>query len=295
MSKKYEIVSIKDTVLANVSDVELGLKLNDDGSYELKNYDEYLEMVDELGQAVDEYVFSEEDRGDIRTLGSSINKINKEIKDEIKNRETILFGRVHEQRKELEEKLKDLRSRVVRGRDEQDERDKREKYEMLESRFEDMKFHMENLTDSDLQFTDVFESRWLNRSASENKVDEELEKRMSSIDAVLGSSLLPDGVDKNMIVKTLKSTDWEGLRAITQIDEDITRRKMELEEERIRKQIEEEKRKAREEQLKNDEISQKQYEKEIGFTKVQFTVLQKDLDRVKELLDENDIEYSMFE
>ena len=166
---------------------------------------------------------------------------------------------------------------------------------MLESRFEDMKFHMENLTDSDLQFTDVFESRWLNRSASENKVDEELEKRMSSIDAVLGSSLLPDGVDKDMIVRTLKSTDWEGLRAITQIDEDVTRRKMELEEERIRKQIEEEKRKAREEQLRNDEISQKQYEKEIGFTKVQFTVLQKDLDRVKELLDENDIEYSMFE
>lgn len=207
---------IESTILPFInSSVTLVQKENHENlpvSYEISDFDVKLKKIEDFQNMVSKYVYKEEDRQAIKKLKSATKKLIDDIKRDIKAQRQLMFKDADEQQVRLERALNKLQSTLALGLDQDDKRVKaKNKTELIEM-FNVAKSSYTFIKDTEFSFEDIFVSSWVNRSASRNKTIAEMNRRISSVDSLLGSPMCPVN-DLDQIIEALSDSDWDGLVA----------------------------------------------------------------------------------
>jgi hypothetical protein len=207
---------IESTILPFInSSVTLVQKENHENlpvSYEISDFDVKLKKIEDFQNMVSKYVYKEEDRQAIKKLKSTTKKLIDDIKRDIKAQRQLMFKDADEQQVRLERALNKLQSTLALGLDQDDKRVKaKNKTELIEL-FNVAKSSYTFIKDTEFSFEDIFVSSWVNRSASLNKTIAEMNRRISSVDSLLGSPMCPVN-DLDQIIEALSDSDWDGLVA----------------------------------------------------------------------------------
>ena len=207
---------IESTILPFInSSVTLVQKENHENlpvSYEISDFDVKLKKIEDFQSMVSKYVYKEEDRQAIKKLKSATKKLIDDIKRDIKAQRQLMFKDADEQQVRLERALTKLQSTLALGLDQDDKRVKvKNKTELIEL-FNVAKSSYTFIKDTEFSFEDIFVSSWVNRSVSRNKTIAEMNRRISSVDSLLGSPMCPVN-DLDQIIEALSDSDWDGLVA----------------------------------------------------------------------------------
>lgn len=207
---------IESTILPFInSSVTLVQKDNQENlpaSYEISDFEVKLKKIEDFQSMVSKYVYKEEDRQAIKKLKSATKKLIDDIKRDIKAQRQLMFKDADEQQVKLERALNKLQSTLALGLDQDDKRVKaKNKTELIEL-FNVAKSSYNFIKDTEFSFEDIFVSSWVNRSASRNKTIAEMNRRISSVDSLLGSPMCPVN-DLDQIIEALSDSDWDGLVA----------------------------------------------------------------------------------
>lgn len=287
---EIEIANIEDSIVVPLTDDnQLNLAQDSDtGVFYLSGYDDYLDMVARMSDQLDNYVFQDGDRAMVRVAGAEFNKLMKAIKSDVHQTKLNLFKPVDEDVKVLVERLTELRQKIVKGRDRQDEIDRKEKDNYLREMFDDIKFNLSNITDLEISYDQVSDVKWLNRSTSHTKAGNELHQRLSNLDGMIDSGLLPSDVTTKEMVHALNHVDWDSLSAVKYI-KDQRQLQAEVEErKRIEREIAEKMKQEREQSKADTQVqSNTQSQPQL----VSLMVQDSDLEKVQKFLDENEIWY----
>ena len=213
---KNNLTYIESTILPFInSSVTLVQKENHADlpvSYEISDFDAKLKKIEDFQSMVSKYVYKEEDRQAIKKLKSAAKKLIDDIKHDIKGQRQLMFKDADEQQVRLERALSKLQSTLALGLDQDDNRVKaKNKTELIEL-FNVAKSSYTFIKDTEFSFEDIFVSSWVNRSASRNKTIAEMNRRISSVDSLLGSPMCPVN-DLDQIIEALSDSDWDGLVA----------------------------------------------------------------------------------
>ena len=207
---------IESTILPFInSSVTLVQKDNQENlpaSYEISDFEVKLKKIEDFQSMVSKYVYKEEDRQAIKKLKSATKKLIDDIKRDIKAQRQLMFKDADEQQVKLERALNKLQSTLALGLDQDDKRVKaKNKTELIEL-FNVAKPSYNFIKDTEFSFEDIFVSSWVNRSVSRNKTIAEMNRRISSVDSLLGSPMCPVN-DLDQIIEALSDSDWDGLVA----------------------------------------------------------------------------------
>ena len=209
--------SIDEQLLPVIQNNNLEVQYDSEkGAYVLSQYEEFLQTLDVLDDKVDKYVYQPDDRKSVKTLKAQINKFSASFKNESKEIQSQLFDTFKAQEKEITSRLNSLVTKVSKGIDEEDKRYKREKLESFKNEFDEAKKYYDDLKDSSLEYDDVANSKWLNRSYSENKAITEMNDRMKTLDTLMDSSEQYE-FDLLTGLRTLYKNDWDGLSALNSL------------------------------------------------------------------------------
>lgn len=209
--------SIDEQLLPVIQNNNLEVQYDSEkGAYVLSQYEEFLQTLDVLDDKVDKYVYQPDDRKSVKTLKAQINKFSASFKNESKEIQSQLFDTFKAQEKEITSRLNSLVTKVSKGIDEEDKRYKREKLESFKNEFDEAKKYYDDLKDSSLEYDDVANSKWLNRSYSENKAITEMNDRMKTLDTLMDSSEQYE-FDLLTGLRTLYKNDWDGLAALNSL------------------------------------------------------------------------------
>ena len=211
MTKETKNVSIIETTMLPVlvKDIEIELI---DGQYHLSNYSEMVKTLKTFQKQVDNYQYDDADRQPIKKIKTAANKTIKQFKQNVKEQQEKLFGPALKESKEIETLMTKLSTSLAKGLDEDDKNQKKLKKQELTALFKDAKDIIENLSDLDFDFKDIYDISWLNRTASHNKVVSALNQRLETINLLVSNPVLQNNpVDE--IIEILDDNDWDGLKA----------------------------------------------------------------------------------
>lgn len=210
MTKKDVKVSVIETTMLPVLSEDIKIELVE-GQYHLSNYDTMIETLKEFQAKVDGYEYDDADRQPIKKIKAAANNTIKDFKTYIKNQQENLFGPALEESKEIEKLMKKLSTSLAEGLDKDDKRQKKIKQKELTALFEDAKSMIDNLDDLDFEFEDIYDTSWLNRTASHNKTVSALNQRLETISLLVSNPIFKsNSIDE--IIETLEENNWDGLK-----------------------------------------------------------------------------------
>lgn len=190
-----------------------------DGRYEISGFDRFKLTVEEVLDYLSKHEYVEEDRKSLAGARAAVNKFSKNINDAIKSHQNEMFGKVDEQKKEVQSLLSSVTSALKSHIDEADRIARLRKQEMFENELATRLDYVKEL--SSLDVFDVIDSSWLNRTASDKKNLQELHSRLNSIEKLIKSDLCKSS-DASEICGILQLYDWSELDAIQFIDAKYT-------------------------------------------------------------------------
>lgn len=280
--------TIDEQLLPVIQDNNLEVTYDkEQNAYVLSQYDEFLSTLDRIDEQVNNYVYQPGDRQSVKKLKAQINKFSASFKGESKEIQAQLFDTFKAQEKEITSRLNDIVSRISKGIDEEDKRYKREKLASFEEAFDEAKSHYIDLEESALEYDDVGNSKWLNRSYSENKAINEMNDRMKTLDSLMNSSEEYE-FDLLTALRCLYNVDWDGLAALTELKSAYA--------DKLRKQREayeaEQQRLAELKEKENNPVEEVEDEPQAT---VAIEILEEDLQVVKRILKKRDIYYKIKE
>ena len=238
-----------------------------DGRYEISRFDRFKSTVEDVLKYLSEHEYTEEDRKSLADARAAVNKFSTNIDGAIKSRQSEMFGKVDEQKKEVQRLLNSVTSALKSHIDEADRLARLRKQEMFENELSTRLDYVSEL--SSLDVFDVIDSSWLNRTASDKKNLQEFHARLNSIEKLIKSDLCKSS-DASEICGVLQLHDWSELDAIQFIDikyspviDDVDRveETREIEENVLTEEIEEK-------EIVSLEIKSKDFERLIEILKV---------------------------
>ena len=282
--------SIDEQLLPVIQNNNLEVQYDSEkGAYVLSQYEEFLQTLDVLDDKVDKYVYQPDDRKSVKTLKAQINKFSASFKNESKEIQSQLFDTFKAQEKEITSRLNSLVTKVSKGIDEEDKRYKREKLESFKNEFDEAKKYYDDLKDSSLEYDDVANSKWLNRSYSENKAITEMNDRMKTLDALMDSSEQYE-FDLLTGLRTLYKNDWDGLAALNSLKSEHANR---LREQREAYEAEQQRLAELKERENNPSTETENEEEAQPQETVSIEILESDLALVKRILKKRDVYFKI--
>lgn len=282
--------SIDEQLLPVIQNNNLEVQYDSDkGAYVLSQYEEFLQTLDVLDDKVDKYVYQPDDRKSVKTLKAQINKFSASFKNESKEIQSQLFDTFKAQEKEITSRLNALVTKVSKGIDEEDKRYKREKLEAFKTEFSEAKKYYDDLKDSSLEYDDVANSKWLNRSYSENKAITEMNDRMKTLDTLMDSSEQYE-FDLLTGLRTLYKNDWDGLAALNSLKSEHANRLREQ-----REAYEAEQQRLAELKERENNPSTEIEEETAPQETVSIEILESDLSLVKRILKKRDVYFKILD
>lgn len=284
--------TIDEQLLPVIQDNNLEVTYDkEQNAYVLSQYDEFLSTLDRIDEQVNNYVYQPDDRQSVKKLKAQINKFSASFKGESKEIQAQLFDTFKAQEKEITSRLNDIVSRISKGIDEEDKRYKREKLASFEEAFDEAKSHYIDLEESALEYDDVGNSKWLNRSYSENKAINEMNDRMKTLDSLMNSSEEYE-FDLLTALRCLYNVDWDGLAALTELKSAYA--------DKLRKQREayeaEQQRLAELKERENNPSTETENEEEAQPQEtVSIEILESDLALVKRILKKRDVYFKILD
>lgn len=284
--------SIDEQLLPVIQNNNLEVQYDSDkGAYVLSQYEEFLQTLDVLDDKVDKYVYQPDDRKSVKTLKAQINKFSASFKNESKEIQSQLFDTFKAQEKEITSRLNSLVTKVSKGIDEEDKRYKREKLESFKNEFDEAKKYYDDLKDSSLEYDDVANSKWLNRSYSENKAITEMNDRMKTLDTLMDSSEQYE-FDLLTGLRTLYKNDWDGLSALNSLKSEHANR---LREQREAYEAEQQRLAELKERENNPSTETENEEEAQPQETVSIEILESDLALVKRILKKRDVYFKILD
>ena len=282
--------SIDEQLLPVIQNNNLEVQYDSEkGAYVLSQYEEFLQTLDVLDDKVDKYVYQPDDRKSVKTLKAQINKFSASFKNESKEIQSQLFDTFKAQEKEITSRLNSLVTKVSKGIDEEDKRYKREKLESFKTEFEEAKKYYEDLKGSSLEYDDVANSKWLNRSYSESKAITEMNDRMKTLDTLMDSSEQYE-FDLLTGLRTLYKNDWDGLAALNSLKSEHANRLREQ-----REAYEAEQQRLAELKERENNPSTEIEEETAPQETVSIEILESDLSLVKRILKKRDVYFKILD
>lgn len=284
--------SIDEQLLPVIQNNNLEVQYDSEkGAYVLSQYEEFLQTLDILDDKVDKYVYQPDDRKSVKTLKAQINKFSASFKNESKEIQSQLFDTFKAQEKEITSRLNALVTKVSKGIDEEDKRYKREKLESFKNEFGEAKKYYDDLKDSSLEYDDVANSKWLNRSYSENKAITEMNDRMKTLDTLMDSSEQYE-FDLLTGLRTLYKNDWDGLAALNSLKSEHANR---LREQREAYEAEQQRLAELKERENNPSTETENEEEAQPQETVSIEILESDLALVKRILKKRDVYFKILD
>lgn len=283
--------SINFEIIPVIEDNNVELVFVED-HYSLANYDEFMQTLKNIEAQADNYVYHEDDRAAVKKLNAEINKYIKAFTTKNKEIENQLLGEVRQQKKDIDNQLAIIMKKLKMGIEKEDKQYKQDKLNKFIHLFEDAKSSIDELKDTDLEYYQINESSWLNRSTSETSVVNTIHERLTTIKLIISNALNPVD-DMEIITDTLKDFDWNGLTALDKIIKDYNEEQKRIEDARL---LAEAKAKKEREDLRKKELEQSIVYDEIeedSFVSIKINT--NDWLDVKELLERYDIKYELGE
>lgn len=251
MVKEVNEVSVIESQMLPVFNAPIELEMVGN-EYHLKNYESLVDSLKQFNKQVNNYTYNDNDRQPIKKIKSAANKTIKAFKQEVKKQQEALFSPVTSEAKEIETLMTKLSKGLAKGLDEDDKRVKAEKKAELTELFEDAKETIPSLADLDFDFDDIYDTAWLNRTASRNKTIASLDSRMETISMLVANPVLANN-DIQEIIEYLEDADWDGLKA----QNNLTTLNVNRQEEELNRQLIEEARRRKELEEKEKDILSK--------------------------------------
>lgn len=286
------VSELADVLLPVMASPSIALKFDQKtAKLTLVNAEPITQSLKERADIVSKFVYQEADRQQVRKLRAAANKLKQGINAKIRAQKSHIFDDVDVQKSEMFEYLDQIIDSLDAGMDKFDRMQKEQKEADLKDKFENLLSTMPELDQTGVQFSDVENHRWTNRSYSTNKAMTEMTDRLKTLSALKQSPILVD-VKFSDILDACQYHEWDGLQAQNYILE----QKKEAEEAKHRAEAEakikeqmkrdEEARRHEEEQHQLEEAHQKEAADQTGL-EGQAAVLkirQSDAEAVKDLL-----------
>lgn len=183
---------------------------------ELVGSDNLIGLLKDRANTAQSFIYQESDRQEIRHLRADVNKFKKAIQAEISAQKSHVFDDVDNQKKDIFEQLDSIIDSLDEGMDQFDRKLKAQKKQELEAQFAQAKAATPELAETDLEYVDVADHRWTNRSFSQAKAVKELNNRMSTLVTLIQNPLLqmPE-IQIADILEACQYQEWDGLQAQT--------------------------------------------------------------------------------
>lgn len=183
---------------------------------ELVGSDNLIGLLKDRAKTAQSFIYQESDRQEIRHLRADVNKFKKAIQAEISAQKSHVFDDVDNQKKDIFEQLDSIIDSLDEGMDQFDRKLKAQKKQELEAQFAQAKAATPELAETDLEYVDVADHRWTNRSFSQAKAVRELNNRMSTLVTLIQNPLLqmPE-IQIADILEACQYQEWDGLQAQT--------------------------------------------------------------------------------
>lgn len=183
---------------------------------ELVGSDSLIGLLKDRAKTAQSFIYQESDRQEIRHLRADVNKFKKAIQAEISAQKSHVFDDVDNQKKDIFEQLDSIIDSLDEGMDQFDRKLKAQKKQELEAQFAQAKAATPELAETDLEYVDVADHRWTNRSFSQAKAVRELNNRMSTLATLIQNPLLqmPE-IQIADILEACQYQEWDGLQAQT--------------------------------------------------------------------------------
>ena len=183
---------------------------------ELVGSDNLIGLLKDRAKIAQSFIYQESDRQEIRHLRADVNKFKKAIQAEISAQKSHVFDDVDNQKKDIFEQLDSIIDSLDEGMDQFDRKLKAQKKQELEAQFAQAKAATPKLAETDLEYVDVADHRWTNRSFSQAKAVKELNNRMSTLVTLIQNPLLqmPE-IQIADILEACQYQEWDGLQAQT--------------------------------------------------------------------------------
>lgn len=183
---------------------------------ELVGSDNLIGLLKDRAKTAQSFIYQESDRQEIRHLRADVNKFKKAIQAEISAQKSHVFDDVDNQKKDIFEQLDSIIDSLDEGMDQFDRKLKAQKKQELEAQFAQAKAATPELAETDLEYVDVADHRWTNRSFSQAKAVRELNNRMSTLATLIQNPLLqmPE-IQIADILEACQYQEWDGLQAQT--------------------------------------------------------------------------------
>ena len=183
---------------------------------ELVGSDNLIGLLKDRAETAQSFIYQESDRQEIRHLRADVNKFKKAIQAEISAQKSHVFDDVDNQKKDIFEQLDSIIDSLDEGMDQFDRKLKAQKKQELEAQFAQAKAATPELAETDLEYVDVADHRWTNRSFSQAKAVKELNNRMSTLVTLIQNPLLqmPE-IQIADILEACQYQEWDGLQAQT--------------------------------------------------------------------------------
>lgn len=297
------VSELADVLLPVMTSPSIALKFNQQtAKLTLVNAEPVIQSLKERADIVSKFVYQEADRQQVRKLRTAANKLKQGINAKIRAQKSHIFDDVDTQKSEMFEYLDQIIDNLDAGMDKFDRMQKEQKEADLKDKFENLLSAMPELDQTGVQFSDVENHRWTNRSYSANKAMTEMTDRLKTLSALKQSPILND-VKFADILDACQYHEWDGLQAQNYILEqkkeaEEAARRAEAEakiQEQMRRDREAEQ--ARKEQEALEEAHQKEAAEQAGskLIDLKLKINAGDRQTVIDLFDQSGIWYSLSE
>lgn len=185
-------------------------------SFEIKDYQQVIDSLNQMLEKAQNYEYHPDDRKDVKSLRTATNKMSKAIKDQIKSKEKQLFDLPRQQEKEITSIIGKIQKLITKGIDEEDKRLKDEKLKQFKAAFKDAIQYYDELDPNELEYKQIANSKWLNRSESSNQSVQALNYRLKTLNQLMLSADEFE-FDVHKAAKTLGQSDWDGLESLNRL------------------------------------------------------------------------------
>lgn len=263
-----------------------------DNKYHIKGYEETKAKLLKFVDIVDSYEYSESDRAEIKKLKAESNKLSKGFKTSIAAFKSEMFSDIESEVSDITSIINKIHDKLNIGLSNDDKKVKAKNKKEIKDNFDEAILTY-GLVDKKIDFEDIYEVSWFNRSASRKKVIVELDNRLNTLISLFNNSAI-SGLKTSEVVEQLASNNWDGLKTQNDLIDIIKERQARAIEEQIRLKVQQQmeqkaKLEAENDSAKKDETSEVEVDEQLYKL---IKIKAEDMSRVSHLLSIAKIEYS---
>ena len=258
-------------------------------SFEIKDYQQVIDSLNQMLEKAQNYEYHPDDRKDVKSLRTATNKMSKAIKDQIKSKEKQLFDLPRQQEKEITSIIGKIQKLITKGIDEEDKRLKDEKLKQFKAAFKDAIQYYDELDPNELEYKQIANSKWLNRSESSNQSVQALNYRLKTLNQLMLSADEFE-FDVHKAAKTLGQSDWDGLESLNRLKTEH-QEKLRQQKEAYEAELERQRLEASNEFV--EDVSNEKVEEQQQYASI--LIQKEDVNKVKKLLQNRGIYFKVEE